>query len=199
MSKGFNLFALLILLSVLFMAGAVSVQADEMVQPHSHPMIPANPPPPPPIRKPIVAKWDLFGGMEYYYDGIKITDDQTLKAFLDTVHDPETDHLLQQSQSDHTLGVVGLVGGSALILGGALSGNTTDNGQQYNLTATSGILFLVGAVVDFGGALFFQESNTTKFTAVERYNQVVRGEPDLSVENWQTTPPPANLSVAFNF
>jgi len=137
--------------------------------------------------------------MQYYYAGIRITDDQSLKAFLDTIHDPETDQLLQQSQSDHTLRVVGLVGGSALILGGALSGNTTDNGQQYNLTATSGILFLVGAVVDFGGALFFQESNTSKFTAVERYNQIVRGETDLSVENRQSNSPPGNLSVAFKF
>jgi hypothetical protein len=198
MSKGFNFYALLILLSALFMAGAASVQADEMVQPHSHPMIPANPPPPPPIHRPIVAKWDLFGGMKYYYDGILIADDQSLKAFLDTVHDPQVDHLLQQSQSDHTVGILGLVGGNALILGGVLSGNSTDNGQQYNLTATSGVLILVGAVVDFGGALLFQESNTTKFTAVERYNQIVRGETDLSVENRQSAPP-GDLSVAFKF
>ena len=161
-----------------------------------------NPPPPPlvPMHKPIVAKWTTVQGMRYYHDGFLLDEGKgpTLDSVIYSMNDAQASALLHKSENDESLGLFSYVGGGALFIGGLLSTNYNEQTRQWNVSTGSVVVMGLGTVVEFVGRLLISESITSKFAAVQRYNQVVRGEDDPSVENWKAVPP-ADLSVAFSF
>lgn len=161
-----------------------------------------NPPPPPPmaLRHPIVAKWTTLQGMRYYHEGFELDGKMgpTLGSVIYSLNDPQATALLRKSENDESVGLFGSIGGSGLFLTGLFTSNYNQQTNQINISPASAILMSVGLVTEFIGDLVLIESRTSKFAAVERYNQVVRGEDDPSVENWKSGQP-ADLSVAFNF
>ncbi|GEM_PF-2000136 len=142
--------------------------------------------PQPEKRKPIVSKWTTLDGMRYYYAGVKVADDDSLKNLISPLKDPEANRLLDVSSGSHTAGVVFLVGGTACLIGGLsmAGGNYDSNSQSFNSTGTAGLVVaLVGLVGDYVGVFKLEESMTSKFAAVQRYNALVRGE-DEAVTSW---------------
>jgi hypothetical protein len=139
--------------------------------------------PTPEKRKPIVCKWNTLGGMRYYYAGLKIADGQSLKKIISPLNDPEANRLLDVSSGSHTAGVAFLIGGIPCLVGGLLTaGSNYDNTtRSLNSTGTAGLIVAaVGLVGDYIGAFKLQESKTSEFAAVQRYNVLVRGEEETS-------------------
>lgn len=137
-------------------------------------------------RKPIVCKLTTLEGMQYYHLGSKIDGDDKLWPLLAPMNDPEINRLVGVSKGSHTAGVVLLVGGTGLLVGGLVvaGDNYNNQTQSFNSSATTGLLLaLVGAVGDYVGAFKLDESLTSKFAAVQRYNALVRGE-DETVTSW---------------
>lgn len=136
--------------------------------------------PTPVQRQPIVCKWTTLDGMNYYLGGDKVTEMKKLQPILSALHDPETDRLAALSNSSQDSGTVFLIGGTVLLIGGVASIGSDTNSGGIDAQQAAGIVgVLLGLGGDYVGAFKLEESLTSKFAAVQRYNAVVHGE-DLS-------------------
>ena len=134
-----------------------------------------------PARKPISMKWGVFGGMNYYHAGVRITDDKSLEAIINPLGNAKASQLLKDSENSEGTGVFLLVGGTVLMVGGLVTngvdttptnnGNTLDTQQAVGLSVA-----LAGVVVDLIGAFKVDDARTEKFAAVQQYNAIVHGE-----------------------
>lgn len=148
-------------------------------------------PPAPPVvdvRKPIVCKWTTMEGMKYYYSGAKIEDRRSLGEIVSTLHDPEVDRLWRVTTSSEDVGVIFSISGGALFLGGlgiAMSSpNFTSNSTTLDGTETAGLIVTLGGLVaGYVGIFKLEESNTSKFAAIQRYNAVIHGDDTLSLNS----------------
>jgi hypothetical protein len=155
--------------------------------------------PTPVIRKPIVMKWTTLEGLHYFFAGTNVDRLENLEGIISPLKDKEADRLLSLSESSTDSGTVCLVGGSALLLGGlfAVGAGGPDNNQLNNTQTIGLVIAVVGAVGDYVGLFKLAESETAKFAAVQRYNQVIHGDTDVS---WNTNHPstPSDL-LTFKF
>lgn len=156
-------------------------------------------PAPPEIRKPIVMKWTTLEGMRYYYLGLKIDDSKSMRSIISPLNDSEANRLLKVSSDSESSGVVFLVGGGVLTLGGLIGAASGPvDGDQVNTGQAIGIgIALLGLVGDYIGIFKLTESETAQFSAVQRYNQVVHGDTDVSW-NYHSPSIQADL-LAFKF
>ncbi|HET9869766.1 MAG TPA: hypothetical protein VFR02_04650 [bacterium] len=185
------LFALWLAAAPLFAAATAPVKAKNLAPPAIDPVV---------QRQPILAKWTTLEGMRYYYDGVLLDNGKGLglAQVLYPLNDGQATGLLRKSEDDESLGLGAVLGGSLLMGAGLLTSDYDQANRQVHVPVGSAIALIVGIVADFAGGLWLEESRTAKFAAVERYNQVVRGEAGPSVENWKAIPA-ADLSVAFAF
>lgn len=150
-------------------------------------------------RQPIVCKWTTLDGMNYYLSGDKVTDMKKLEPILSALHDPETDRLRALSNSSQHAGTVFLIGGTVLLIGGVAAVGSDPNSNGIDAQQTAGILgVLLGLAGDYIGAFRLEESLTSKFAAVQRYNAVVHGD-DLTSFNRPSQPGFHAQLLAFHF
>lgn len=147
------------------------------------------PPPPASGNKPIVVKWVVLGGMNYYQSGLNVSDNKSLEAIIDSLNDAKATQLLKKSESSHDAAVVWLVGGGVFFVGGLVTVFVDPNtNSTYNSIDTQQVVglsgMLVGLVGGYVGAFKFADSQTEKFAAVQQYNAVVHGD-DLSSYNFR--------------
>lgn len=102
-----------------FLTGILLSQSVLMAQEAKPKLVP--PPPPTQGHKPIVMKWEVLGGMNYYQSGEKVSDDKSLEAIIDPLNDAKASQLLKKSESSHDAGVVWLVGGGVFTVGGLVT------------------------------------------------------------------------------
>lgn len=130
-------------------------------------------------RKPIVCKWTTLEGMRYYYDGLKIDDDQSLKNVISPLKDPEADRLLALSSSSRAAGIGFLAGGTLFLAGGLVVAldNYDSGNRSFNSTGAVGLVAAAaGLIGDYIGAFKLVQSRTSRFAAVQRYNAIVHGD-----------------------
>jgi hypothetical protein len=142
-------------------------------------------------KKAIVCKWTTLGGMKYFLSGQKV-DGKDLEQTVFSLKDAEATRLLKQSEDSNTLGWIGIGGGGALMVAGLIGLNQDNHPNTVNpVWATAG---LGGTVIAVAGAFLLQQGRTSQFAAVQRYNQVIHGEVDMS---FNTTKMPVMPMLAF--
>jgi hypothetical protein len=123
-------------------------------------------------KSPIQTHW-AFGGMEYSLAGQKLGNFQDFADTLEPINDPRANRLLADSQNNALIGTIGsLVGSLGIGWGG---GNLLFNDSPSLRSAHVAVL-LTGVGIDLLAALFLDDSRAQKYNAVQRYNEVVRGE-----------------------
>ena len=154
-------------------------------------------PPAPAKRQPIVCKWTTLDGMNYYLAGDKVTDTKKLQPIISDLHDPEADRLIKLSAQSKDSGILFLAGGTVLLIGGGGLIVTDPNSGSLDEKQTFGLaLVLAGLAGDYLGAFKLEESLTSKFAAVQRYNAVVHGD-DLT--SFNRPPKPAFQAQLLTF
>lgn len=136
-----------------------------------------------PSRKPIVCKWTTLQGMCYYYDGLKVDDDQSMKNIISPLKDPEADRLLALSSNSRTAGIGFLAGGTLFLAGGLVLAldNYDSVNRSFNSTGAVGLVAAAaGLIGDYIGAFKLVQSRTSRFAAVQRYNAIAHGDAPTS-------------------
>jgi hypothetical protein len=157
-------------------------------------------PSPSPFLKPLAVKWTSSGNPSYFQADKKVGNGKELKAIIDSLNDPVATRLLAQSEVQETWGTAGLVGGMVMIAGGitASSIDTINNGWDGKIDTETAILVFGGLGVDLLSLLVLDESTSSRFASVERYNQVLHKEPGLSLSLPGNASKPG-LRLAFQF
>jgi hypothetical protein len=123
-------------------------------------------------KSPIQTHW-AFGGMEYSLAGQKLGNFEDFADALAPINDPRANRLLADSQNNALIGTIGsLVGSLGVGWGG---GNLLFNDLSSTRSAHVAVL-LTGVGIDLLAALSLDDSRAQKYNAVQRYNEVVRGE-----------------------
>ncbi|HET9870385.1 MAG TPA: hypothetical protein VFR02_07815 [bacterium] len=116
-----------------------------------------------------------FWGLEYRLAGDPLKDFQDFSDAMTPLGDTRVDRLLARSQDSALWARLGsLVGGVGLGWGGF---HLLFDDSPSRHGANTAIL-LTGVGVDLLASLFSEDSQAAKYNAVQRYNQVVRGEDD---------------------
>jgi len=124
-------------------------------------------------KSPIRTHWSFWTGMEYSLQGIRLSDNPSFEDAIFPLEDPESTRLLKDSES---LGAVAGIGSALGSLGIGWGGFHLLFDDHPSSHGTSVAILLTGAGLDLIGSLLFDGSQSAKFNAVERYNQLVRGE-----------------------
>jgi hypothetical protein len=128
--------------------------------------------------------WTTLGGMQYLLEG-KALSGPELDRTLHTLEDQRVDALLAKSESDETLGFIGLGGSLALSALSLFFPNTHIHVIGLDISAPFLPVAVPGAALGLAGGLLEMEAGTAKYAAVQRYNRLVRPSGPLS---WNLSP-----------
>ena len=124
----------------------------------------------------IQTHWATLGGMQYLREG-KALSGPELDRTLHALDDRQVDALLGKSESDETLGLVGLGGSVALSVLSLFFPNNHIHVIGLDISTPYLPLAVPGAVLGIGGGLLEMEAGTAKYAAVQRYNRMTRPGP----------------------
>jgi hypothetical protein len=148
-----------------------------------------------PTGAPIQTHWTTLGGMQYLQND-KLLSGPELKGLIDSLDDPQASALLNKAESDETLGFIGL--GGSIVLSAASLFFTDTQIHVIGLDISTPYLPVAvpGAVLGIVGGLLVLESNTAKYTAVQRYNRLTK-QPDSVT--WNLSPQKNGLVLGLKY
>jgi hypothetical protein len=156
------------IISVFLFASSVWAQAD------------SSTPTPSPIR----THWTTLDGMQYLQND-KVLNGPELNAVIESLKDPQATALLNKSESDETLGFIGLGGSVGLSLLSLCFQNTHIYVVGLDISTPYLPVAIPGAVLGVVGGLFIFEAGTAKYAAIQRYNQVTHQSDSIT---WNLSP-----------
>ena len=119
-----------------------------------------------------------LGGLQYSFEDIRLLNDRQFEDLIYPLGDPEAGRLLKKSESSKDAGgILSLLGGAGVVAGGVgiLSASSADQARPW-IVCGVGSFFLWGA-----GGVLRSEGETSKFSAVQRFNSLARGNSSLPV------------------
>jgi hypothetical protein len=126
-----------------------------------------------PASSPITTHWTTLGGMQYLQND-KVLTGPELKNVIDSLDDQQAKSLLSKSESDETLGFVGLGGSLVLSVGSLFFPNTHIYVVGLDISTPYMPIAVPGAIIGIVGGLLELESSTAKYAAIQRYNRVTK-------------------------
>ena len=143
----------------------------------------------------IEIRWESLGGMKYFQSGSELSGPQ-LKSLLNSADDPQISTLMGRSESDETLGKLGLgtsVAASLICL--ALPGTIIPLGT-LKISLPYLPLQIPALALGVIGGFFTNAAGAAQFTAVQRYNSKAIKPSPLT---WNLTPESNCLVLDLNY
>ena len=152
-------------------------------------------PVPTPTHLPITTHWTTLGGMQYLQNDKELSGPE-LKALINSIDDQQATALLNKSESDETLGFFGLGGSVILSVGSLFFPNTHIYIFGLDISTPYLPIAVPGAALGVAGGLLELEANTSKYTAVQRYNRVTKQSDSIT---WYLTPQKDGLALNLGY
>jgi hypothetical protein len=137
-----------------------------------------------PATSPITTHWTTLGGMQYLQND-KVLNGSELKTVIESLNDPQANSFLSKSESDETVGFIGLGGSVGLSLLSLLFPNTHIYVIGLDISTPYLPIAAPGAVLGLAGGLLVLESSTAKYAAVQRYDRVTKQSDSIT---WNLSP-----------
>ena len=143
----------------------------------------------------IEIRWDSLWGMKYYQSGSELSEPQ-LKSLLQSTNDPKISALMGESDSDETLGTLGLCTSVTASLVCLLLPTTNLSLGTVNISLPYLPLQIPALAMGVAAAFFKNAGGAAQFAAVQRYNgKAVKPDP-LS---WNITPESKGLVLNLKY
>ena len=123
-------------------------------------------------KSPIQTHWS-FWGMDYRLADQKLDGFQDFADALEPLQDAQANQLLARSEDSALWGGAGRIAGTLAAGWGGAHLFFDDSASTHGAHVA---VLLSGLGVDLLAALFLEDSQKAKYNAVQRYNEVVRGE-----------------------
>lgn len=117
----------------------------------------------------IETRWDSMWGMKYYQSGSELSGPR-LKSLLQSAGDPRISALVGESESDETLGTVGLCTSVTASLVCLLLPTTNLSLGTVNISLPYLPLQIPALAIGVVAAFFKNAAGAARYTAVQRYN-----------------------------
>jgi hypothetical protein len=143
----------------------------------------------------IETRWDSIWGMKYFQNDIELSNPQ-LKNLLQSADDPQIKTLLDQSESDSTLGTVGLGTSVAASLVCLLLPATNISLGTLKITVPYLPVQIPALAIGVVAAFFKNAAGAAQFAAVQRYNDKTLKPDPLT---WNITPESKGLILNLNY
>jgi hypothetical protein len=128
---------------------------------------------PVPAVAPIQTHWTTWGGMQYFQND-QLLSGPELKNLIASLKDQEATNLLLKSESDETIGYVGL--GSSIFLSILVIFLPNNHIHVVGLDISTPYLpvAIPGTLMGIAGGLLETEAGTAKYAAIQRYNRLTK-------------------------
>jgi hypothetical protein len=133
---------------------------------------------------PLTTHWTTLDGMQYLQND-KVLNGAELKTVIESLNDPQASALLSKSESDETVGFIGLGGSLIFSVGSLFFPNTHIYVVGLDISTPYLPIAIPGAVLGVAGGLLVLESGTSKYAAVQRYNHVTHQSDSIT---WNLSP-----------
>jgi hypothetical protein len=147
------------------------------------------------VYTPIQTHWTALGGMQYLQNN-KVLSGPELKMVISSLNDSQASTLLNQSESDETLGFFGLGGSVALSVTSLFFPDTIIHVAGLNISTPYMPLAVPGAVLGIVGGLLELDSITEKYASVQRYNHVTN---QCDSVTWNLSPQEDGLALRLSY
>ena len=148
-----------------------------------------------PLPAAIETHWDSLWGMQYLQNGRNLTGLE-LKNLIDSSGDPQTSALLRQSETNETLGDIGLGGSIALSAACLFLPGTIIHVGGWKISLPCLPAEIPALVLGAASTFLGNAAGADKYTSVQRYNRAVK---DSGPVTWDISPRQKGLMLDLNY